>query len=182
MDLGGGGDVAGALSPMAPTGRRAPHSSPALQEGQGHGAAAEADAQLRRAAAEVFGDRVPIRVRRCTQLASTSLERQVLDVQLEGVAMGWAGIFLPSTYSRVPDCIWERVMRRNQAAPCVPMGPRDRLVRVLATGQRPAADPPVASSSAPQLGQPAKGDVDMAAPMGSRGLFFFVQAQQVQRV
>ena len=42
-------------------------------------------AQLRRAAAEVFRDRVPIRVRRCTQHASTTLERPVFDLLLGGV-------------------------------------------------------------------------------------------------
>ena len=60
-------------------------------------------AQLERVAAEVFGERVPIQVRRCTQLASTSLERPVLDLQLEGVPLDWAGMFLPSVDSRVPD-------------------------------------------------------------------------------
>ena len=120
-------------------------------------------AQLRRAAAEVFGDRVPIRVRRCTQLASTTLERPVFDLLLEGVPMDWAGIFLPSVDSRVPDRVWERIVRRNQAAPYVPVGPRDRMVRVPAAGQPPAVDSPPATSSAPQPVQPEMDDVDMAA-------------------
>ena len=60
-------------------------------------------AQLRRATAEVFGDRVPIRVRRCPQLASTTLERPVFDLLLQGVPMDWAGMFLPSVDSRVPN-------------------------------------------------------------------------------
>ena len=59
--------------------------------------------QLRRAVAEVFGDRVPIRVRRCTQLASTTVERPVFDLLLEGVPMDCAGMFLPCVDSRVPD-------------------------------------------------------------------------------
>ena len=44
VDLGGGGDAAGALSPRAPAGCGATRGSPTLQEGQGHSAAAEAGA------------------------------------------------------------------------------------------------------------------------------------------
>ena len=123
-------------------------------------------AQLRRAAAEVFGDRVPIRVRRCSQLASSTLEPPVFDLLLEGVPMDWAGMFLPSVDSRVPDRVWERIVRRNQAAPYVPVGPRDRMVRVPAAAQPPTANPPPATSSAPQPVQPEMDemdDVDMAA-------------------
>ena len=67
---------------------------------------------------------------------------------------------MPSTESRVPDRVWERIVRRNQA----PVGPRDRMVRVPAAGQ-----PPPAASSAPQPGQPKMGDVDMAATRAAEG-------------
>ena len=60
-------------------------------------------AQLRRTAAEVFGDRVPTQVRQFTQPVSTTLERPVFDLLLEGVPMDWAGMFLPCVDSRVPD-------------------------------------------------------------------------------
>ena len=62
--------------------------------------------------------------------------------------------------SRVLDRVWERIVRRNQAAPYVPVGPRDRIVRVPAAGQPPVVDPQPATSSAPQ---PEMDDVDMAA-------------------
>ena len=119
-------------------------------------------AQLRRAAAEIFGGRVPIRVRRCTQLASTDLEGPVFDLLLEGVPVDWAGMFLPSVDSSVPDRVWEWIVHRNQAAPYVPVGPRDRMVRVPAARQPPTVDPPPATSSAPQPVQPEMDDVDMA--------------------
>ena len=46
VDLGGGGDAAGALSPRARAGRGAARGSSTLQEGQGHGAATEAGAAV----------------------------------------------------------------------------------------------------------------------------------------
>ena len=102
------------------------------------------------AAAEIFGGRVPIRVRRCTQLGSTTLEGPVFDLLLEGVPVDWGGMFLPSVDSRVPDRVWEWFVHRNQAAPYAPVGPRDRMVRVPAARQPPTVDPPPATSSAPQ--------------------------------
>ena len=63
--------------------------------------------------------------------------------------MDWAGMFLPFVDSRVPDRVRERVVRRDNAAPYVRVGPRDRMVRVLAAGQPPAVDPPPATSLAP---------------------------------
>ena len=99
-------------------------------------------AQLRRAAAEVFGDRVPIRVRRCTQLASSTLELLVFDLLLEGVPMDWAGIFLPSVDSRVPERVWERIVRRNQGGAVCPCGtPRPHGARP-GGGPAPSGRPP----------------------------------------
>ena len=46
---------------------------------------------------------MPIRPRQCTQLASSTLVRPVFDLLLEGVPVEWAGMFLPSVDSRVPD-------------------------------------------------------------------------------
>ena len=99
--------------------------------------------------------------------ASSTLERPVFDLLLEGVPMDWAGIFLPSVDSRVPDRVWERMVRRNQAAPYVLVGPRDRMVRVPAAEQPPVVDPPPATSSAPQPVQPEMDDVDMAAAVAA---------------
>ena len=60
-------------------------------------------------------------------------------------------------------------MCRNHAAPYVPVGPRDHLVRVLTAVQPPVANSPAAESSAPQLGQLAAGNVDMAAQRAAEG-------------
>ena len=46
-------------------------------------------AQLRRYAQEAFGPEVPIRVQRCTQLAHSTRDRPVFNLELEGGAEGW---------------------------------------------------------------------------------------------
>ena len=46
-------------------------------------------AQLRRYAWEAFGPEVPICVHRCTQLAHSTLDRPVFDLELEGVPKDW---------------------------------------------------------------------------------------------
>ena len=49
------------------------------------GLAVDEYAQLRRYAREAFGPEAPIRVHRCTQLAHSTLDRPVFDLELEGV-------------------------------------------------------------------------------------------------
>ena len=83
--------------------------------------------------------------------------------------MHLAGMFLPSVDSLDPDRVRERMVRRNQAAPYVPFGPRDRMVRVPAAGQPPAVDPPPATSLAPRPVQPEIGDVDIGGHTGHCG-------------
>ena len=48
-------------------------------------------AQLRRYAQEVFGPEVPTCVHRCTQLAHSTLDWPVFDLELEGVPEDWQG-------------------------------------------------------------------------------------------
>ena len=55
------------------------------------GLAVDGYAQLWRYTQEAFGPKVPIRVHRYTQLAHSTLERPVFDLELEGVPEDWQG-------------------------------------------------------------------------------------------
>ena len=55
-----------------------------------------------------------IRVRRCTQLAHSSLNRPVFDLELEGVPEDWQGVRLGAHDTRLPDRLWERKTRSSR--------------------------------------------------------------------
>ena len=78
------------------------------------GLAADEYAQLRRYAREAFGPEAPIRVHRCTQLAHSTLDRPVLDVELEGVPEDWQGVRLGAPDTRLPHRTWERTSRTSR--------------------------------------------------------------------
>ena len=69
------------------------------------GLAVEDYAHLRRFAAEAFARDVAIWVRRCTQLAHSSLNWPVFDLELEGVPEDWQGAHLGAHDARLPD-VW----------------------------------------------------------------------------
>ena len=56
------------------------------------GLAVDEYAQLRRYAQGAFGPEVPIRVHRCAQLAQSTLDRPVFDLEPEGVPEDWQGV------------------------------------------------------------------------------------------
>ena len=60
-------------------------------------------AQLRRYAKETSGSEVNIRVDRCTQLAHSTHDRPVFDLELEGVPEDWQGVRLGSPDTRLLD-------------------------------------------------------------------------------
>ena len=59
--------------------------------------------QLRRYAREASGLEVPICVHRCTQLAHSTLDRPVFDLELEGVPKEWQGVWLGAPDTRLLD-------------------------------------------------------------------------------
>ena len=59
-------------------------------------------AQLRRYAKEAFGSELTIRVHRCTQLAHSTLDRPVFDLELEGVPEDWQSVRLGAPDTRLP--------------------------------------------------------------------------------
>ena len=75
------------------------------------GLAVDEYAQLRRYAQEAFGPVVPIHVHRCTQLAHSTLDRPVFDLELEGVLEDWQGVRLVTPNTRLPDRSWEQITR-----------------------------------------------------------------------
>ena len=86
-------------------------------------------AQLRRYAKEAFGSEVNIRVHRCTQLAHSTLDRPVLDLELEGVPKDWQGVQLGAPDTCLPDCLYERTTRSSRQGRYQPVGPRARMTR-----------------------------------------------------
>ena len=83
-------------------------------------------AQLRRYA---FGPEVAIRVHRCTQLAHSTLDRPVFDLELEGVPEDWQGVRLGAPNTRLPERLWERTTRSSHQGRYQPVGPRARMTR-----------------------------------------------------
>ena len=78
------------------------------------GLAVDGYAQLRRYAREAFGPEAPIRVHRCTQLAHSTLDRPVFDLELEGVPGDWQGVRLGAPDTRLPDRTRERTTRASR--------------------------------------------------------------------
>ena len=66
---------------------------------------------------------------RCTQLAHSTLDRPVFDVELEGVPEGWQGLLLGAPDTRLPDRTWERTTRSSRQGRYHPVGPRARMTR-----------------------------------------------------
>ena len=93
------------------------------------GLAVDKYAQLRRYAREAFGPEAPIRVHRCTQLAHSTLDRSVFDLELEGVPEDWQGVRLGAPDTRLPDRTWERTTRAPRQGRYQPVGPRARMTR-----------------------------------------------------
>ena len=98
------------------------------------GLAMDEYAQLRRFAREAFGPDVPIRVHRCTQLAHSTLDRPVFDLELEGVPQDWQGVRLGAPDTRLPDRTWERTTRSSRQGRYQPVGPRARMTRPQGLG------------------------------------------------
>ena len=86
-------------------------------------------AQLRRYAQEAFGPEAPICVHRCTQLAHSTLDRPVFDLELEGVPEDWQGVRQGAPDTRLPDRTWERTTRNSRQGRYQPMRPRARMTR-----------------------------------------------------
>ena len=86
-------------------------------------------AQLRRYAREAFGPEASIRVQGCTQLAHSTLDRPVFDLELEGVPEDWQGVRLGAPGTRLPDRTWERTTRASCQGRYQPAGPRARMTR-----------------------------------------------------
>ena len=99
------------------------------------GLAVDEYAQLRRYAQEAFGPEVPIRIHRCTQLAHSTLDRPVFDLELEGVPEDWQGVRLGAPDTRLPDRTWERTTRSARQGRCQPVGPRARMTRLKGSGE-----------------------------------------------
>ena len=99
------------------------------------GLAVDEYAQLRRYAQEAFGPEVPIRVHRCTQLAHSTLDRPVFDLELEGVPEDWQGVRLGAPDTRLPDRLWERTTRSSRQGRYQPVGPRARMTRPEGSGK-----------------------------------------------
>ena len=91
------------------------------------GVAADEYAQLRRYAKEAFGSEVAIRVHCCTQLAHSTLDRPVFDLELEGVPKDWQGVWLGAPDTRLPDRLWERTTRSPRWGNYQPVGSRARM-------------------------------------------------------
>ena len=87
------------------------------------GLAVDKYAQLRRYAQEAFGLEVTIRVHRCTQLAHSTLDRPVFDLELEGVPEDWQDVRLGAPDTRFPDRLWERTTRSSRQGRYQPVGP-----------------------------------------------------------
>ena len=99
------------------------------------GLAVDEYAQLWRYAQEAFRPDVPIRVHRCTQLAHSTLDRPVFDLELEGVPEDWHGERLGAPDTRLPDRTWERTTRSSRQGRYQPMGPRARMTRPKGFGE-----------------------------------------------
>ena len=67
------------------------------------GLAVDEYAQLRRYAQDAFGPEVPIRVHCYTELAHSTLDGPVCDLELEGVPEDWQGVRLGAADTRLCD-------------------------------------------------------------------------------
>ena len=92
-------------------------------------------ALLRRYAQEAFGPDVPIRVHHCTQLAHSTLDRPVFDLELQGVPEDWQGVQLGAPDTRLPDRLWEQTSRSSRQGRYQPVGPSARLTRPEGCGE-----------------------------------------------
>ena len=92
-------------------------------------------AQLRRYAREAFGPEVPIRVHRCTQMAHSTLDRPVFDLEPEGVPEDWQGVWLGAPDTRLPDRLWERTTRSPRQGCYQLVGPMARMTRLEGSGE-----------------------------------------------
>ena len=80
--------------------------------------------ELRRYAKEASGLEVNLRVHRCTQLAHTTFDRPVFDLELEAVPEDRQGVWLGAPNTRLPDRLWERTTRSSRRGQYQPVGPR----------------------------------------------------------
>ena len=117
-------NLLGALAPSKTTSVRV-QSYPAQL-----GLAVDDYAQFRRYPKEAFGLEVNIRVNRCTQLAHSTLDRQVFDLKLEGVPEVWQGVWLGAHDTRLPDRLYQRTTRSSQRVRCPLVGPRAQMTRL----------------------------------------------------
>ena len=77
---------------------------------------------------------MPIRVHHCAQLAHSTLDRPVFDLELEGVPE-WQGVRLGAPDTRFPDRTWERTTRSSGQGRYQPVGPRARMTRPKGSGE-----------------------------------------------
>ena len=82
---------------------------------------------------------MPICVHRCTQLAHSTLDRPVFDLELEGVPEDWQGAWLGAPDNRLPDRVLERTTRSSRQGRYQPLGPRARMTRPEGSGGPAAA-------------------------------------------
>ena len=90
----------------------------------------------------MFAGLVDICVHRCTQLAHSTLDRPVFDLELEGVPEDWQGAWLGASDNRLPDRVLERATRSSRQGRYQSLGPRARMTRPEGSGedqQRPEA-------------------------------------------
>ena len=78
---------------------------------------------------------MPIRVHRRTQLARSTLDRPVFDLELEGAPEDWQGVRLGAPDTRLPDRLWERTTRSSRQGLYQPVGPRARMTRPEGSGE-----------------------------------------------
>ena len=92
-------------------------------------------AQLRRYAQEAFGPEVPIRIHHCTQLAHSTLDWPIFDIELGGVPEDWQGARLGAPDTRLPHRLWARTTRSSRQGRYQPVGPKARMTRPEGSGE-----------------------------------------------
>ena len=99
------------------------------------GLAVDEYALLRRYAQKAFGPEVPIHVHRCTQLAHSTLDPPVFDLELEGTPKNGQCARLGAPDTRLPDRLWERTTRSSLWGRYQLVRPKTRMSRPEGSGE-----------------------------------------------